>query len=113
MNRYRVTFTQVHTYETDAHCEEEAEKKAYKEFEKDMYYPVANTNYDDCEVETLMQEENRWYAVQETSEDAWDNGSDNYETAVSMLEAQGHGLIAVINESSGVCEEEIEYEDLF
>ena len=30
-----------------------------------------------------------------------------------MMEAQGHGLIAVINENTGVCEEEIEYEDLF
>ena len=55
----------------------------------------------------------RWYAVQETREDAWDNGSDSYETAVAMLETQGRGLIAVINEDTGVCEEEIEYEDLF
>ena len=55
----------------------------------------------------------RWYAVQETREDPWDNGSDDYETAVSMLEAQGRGLIAVINENTGVCEEEIEYSDLF
>ena len=57
--------------------------------------------------------ENRWYAVQEKREDAWDNGSDDYETAVAMLEAQGHGLIAVINEDTGVCEEEITYEELF
>ena len=29
-----------------------------------------------------------------------------------MLEAQGCGLIAVIDENSGLCVEEIEYEDL-
>lgn len=44
--------------------------------------------------------------------DAWDNGSDNYDTAVEMLMEQGSGLIAVINEDTGMCEEEIEYEDI-
>lgn len=57
--------------------------------------------------------ENRWYAVQENRTDAWDNGSDDYLTAVSMLEEQGRGLIAVIDENTGCCIEEIEYEDLF
>ena len=55
----------------------------------------------------------RWYAVRESRQDGWSNGSDNYKEAVAMLEAQGHGLIAVINESSGECEEEIEYSDIF
>ena len=112
MNKYRVSFTQVHSYEVEAHSEDEAENKAYKEFEKDMYYPVANTNYDDCDIETL-NEEDRWFAVQETRDDTWDNGSDNYETAIAMLEAQGRGLIAVIDENTGCCIEEIEYKDLF
>lgn len=57
--------------------------------------------------------ENRWYAVRESRGAAWDNGSDDYQTAVAMLKDQGHGLIAVINENSGVCEEGIEYSDLF
>lgn len=57
--------------------------------------------------------DNRWYAVRESREATWDNGSDDYQTAVAMLEAQGHGLIAVINESSGEYEEEIEYSDIF
>ena len=54
----------------------------------------------------------KWYAVQENRMDAWDNGSDNYDTAVAMLMEQGCGLIAVINEDSGVCEEEIEFADV-
>ncbi len=57
--------------------------------------------------------ENRWYAVRESRDAAWDNGSDDYQTAVAMLKDQGHGLIAVINENSGVCEEEITYEEIF
>ena len=57
--------------------------------------------------------ENRWYAVRESRQDGWSNGSYSYDEAVAMLKAQGHGLIAVINEDTGVCEEEITYEDLF
>ena len=44
--------------------------------------------------------------------DQWDNGSHDYHEAVEMLEAQGCGLIAVIDENSGLCVEEIEYEDI-
>lgn len=53
----------------------------------------------------------KWYAVQETREDAWDYGSHEYEKAVEMLKEQGSGLIAVIDEDSNVCIEEIEYEE--
>ncbi len=54
-----------------------------------------------------------WYAVQETSEDAWDYGSHDLDEAKEMLKAQGHGLIAVIEESdNSVCVEEIHYEDI-
>ena len=56
---------------------------------------------------------NRWYAVRESRQDGWSNGSYSYDEAVAMLEAQGAGLIAVINESSGECEDEIVYEDFF
>ena len=55
---------------------------------------------------------NRWYAVQETSEDDWGYGSYDYDEAVEMLKEQGHGLIAVINEETNFCEEEIKIEDL-
>lgn len=67
---------------------------------------------DDQEKEAGMAD-TRWYAVQESRQDGWSNGSYSYDEAVAMLKSQGHGLIAVINESSGECEEEIEYEELF
>lgn len=54
----------------------------------------------------------KWYAVQKDRTDEWDNGSHDYHEAVEMLEAQGCGLIAVIDENSGLCVEEIEYEDI-
>lgn len=54
----------------------------------------------------------KWFAVQKDRTDQWDNGSYNYLEAVEMLETQGCGLIAVIDENSGLCVEEIEYEDL-
>jgi len=53
----------------------------------------------------------KWYAVQETSADGWDFGSEDFEKAKSMLKAQGCGLIAVID--NDFCEEEISFEDLF
>lgn len=52
-----------------------------------------------------------WYAVQETREDAWDNGTYDYNEAVQMLQKQGSGLIAVIDEEAGICVNEIEFED--
>ena len=55
----------------------------------------------------------RWYAVRESRQDGWSNGSYSYDEAVAMLKAQGQGLIAVINERSGEYEEEIEYSDIF
>lgn len=55
----------------------------------------------------------KWYAVQETREDAWDNGSYDFDEAVEMLKKQGAGLIAVINDDTEVCEDEIGFEDIF
>ena len=61
-----------------------------------------------------MKEENRlWYAVQGNKADAWDCGSYDYQEAVTMLAEQGYGLIAVINDYTGTCLEEVEYKDLF
>lgn len=53
-----------------------------------------------------------WYAVQKTREDPWDCGSHNLEEAKSMLREQGNGLIAVIDEDTNFCEDEILYEDI-
>lgn len=57
-------------------------------------------------------ESRKWYAVQRESSDAWDNGSYDYNEAVEMLKEQGCGLIAVINEGTSFCEDEIYFEDL-
>ena len=53
-----------------------------------------------------------WFAVQEDAADAWDNGSHDYDTAVRMLLEQGHGLIAVINEDTNYCVQEITYDEV-
>lgn len=54
-----------------------------------------------------------WYAVQESREDAWDNGSHDFYEAVQMLAEQRSGLIAVVDEDQDFCLDEIEYKDLF
>lgn len=54
----------------------------------------------------------KWYAVQKNRIDHWDNGSHDYQEALQMLEAQGCGLIAVIDENTGCCVEKIEYGDV-
>ena len=53
-----------------------------------------------------------WYAVQAERADAWDYGSYDYDEAVEMLNQQGKGLIAVINEDTNFCEGEITFEDI-
>ena len=49
--KYEVTVTQYHYYEVDADNESEAKEIAIKEFESDMCNPIADTHYDDVEVE--------------------------------------------------------------
>lgn len=56
---------------------------------------------------------NVWYAVQTSSTDSWDYGSYDYDEAIEMLNQQGKGLIAIINEDTNFCEGEIRYEDYF
>lgn len=56
---------------------------------------------------------NQWYAIQKDRTDGWDNGSYNYQDAIKILKNQGHGLIAVIDENTGCCIEEITFEELF
>lgn len=53
MPQFNVTFTQYHNYVVEAEDENEAEGTAYKEFLSDMRYPVAQTWYDECEVEEM------------------------------------------------------------
>ena len=64
------------------------------------------------EVYTYDLDELTWFAVQENSADAWDNGSHNYDEAVQMLLEQGHGLIAVIDEDTNYRVQEITYEEV-
>lgn len=52
---YKVTFTQYYTYEVTAENEEEAFDSAYEDFVSDMRSPIANTCYDDVEVEEVEE----------------------------------------------------------
>ena len=53
-----------------------------------------------------------WFAVQRTSEDAWDYGSSDLEEAKRMLLEQGEGEIAVIDAEDAFCEEAVGIDDL-
>ena len=53
-----------------------------------------------------------WYAVQESPEDGWDNGSANYEIAREMLIEQGHGLIAEIDTETNFCLNQIWFDEM-
>lgn len=53
-----------------------------------------------------------WFALQETSGDPWDNGTHDYEDAIRMLKEQGHGLIAVIDEDTNYCAQEIAFDEV-
>lgn len=48
---YTVTFIQYHEYDVEAKTTMEAEKIAYKRFKTEMSRPIANTHYDDVEIE--------------------------------------------------------------
>lgn len=54
---YKVTFVQYYTYNVYANDEEDAFNEAYKEFQREMYYPSANTWYDDVEIECEEEDE--------------------------------------------------------
>ena len=64
------------------------------------------------EIKNFELEALTWFAVQETSEDDWSCGSYDFDTAVKMLRGQGHGLIAVINEDTNYCVQEITYDEV-
>ena len=64
------------------------------------------------EVYAYGLDELTWFALQETAGDPWDNGTHDYEDAVRMLLEQGHGLIAVIDEDTNYCVQEINYDEV-
>ena len=51
MPKFKVVFVQNHEYFVEAEDETEAEDIAYREFQSDMRRPVAQTWWDDIEVE--------------------------------------------------------------
>lgn len=51
-----------------------------------------------------------WFAVQKNRDDDWGYGAEDLFKAQMMLNAQGCGLIAVID--GDVCIDEIEYEEV-
>ena len=55
--KYYVSFIQYHNYEVEADNESEAENKAYNQFANDMRYPVAQTWYDDVEIDCDEEDE--------------------------------------------------------
>ena len=54
---YTVTFVQYYTYKVYANDEDDAFDEAYKEFQREMYYPAANTWYDDVKIECDEEDE--------------------------------------------------------
>ena len=52
---YNVRFIQSYEYEIEAEDENEAFEKGKKEFYSDVYSPIANTIYDDYEIEEVEE----------------------------------------------------------
>lgn len=49
-----------------------------------------------------------WYALQNSSEDAWDDGTENREEAIErMMNSEEYNLIAVIDDEEKMCIGEI------
>lgn len=65
MKKFSVMFSQYTIYEVEAENEDDAQKKAYREFYNDMCAPVAHVIYDECEIKCLDEED-------EDEEEDWD-----------------------------------------
>ena len=50
MSKFEVSFIQYHTYNVEADTEEEAEDKAWREFQSDMRGSIASTQFNDIEI---------------------------------------------------------------
>lgn len=57
------------------------------------------------EVEDWFKQCAKWYAVQETTEDDWGNGSYDLDEAIEMANKSGYDIIAVIE--NDVCIDEL------
>lgn len=57
MANYIVTFTKYMEYCVNAEDENEAEDKAYKLFYRDATYSVADTHYDEVDIEEIDEDE--------------------------------------------------------
>lgn len=55
MKKYSVTFTTYEEYEIEAENENEAKQKAIEELEYDRYTPIADTHYDEIDVEEIKE----------------------------------------------------------
>lgn len=53
MKEYRIYFTKYYTYYVEAETEDEAIEIAEKDFRTDMCCPIADTTYDEVEVEEV------------------------------------------------------------
>lgn len=54
--KYSVVITRYSYYTVEAEDEDEAEEKAIEEYESDMLSPIADTSYDEVEVEEIDDE---------------------------------------------------------
>ena len=57
MAEYNVTFCRYDSYTVEAENDAEAEEKAYKMYHSDCCSSVANTHYDEVEIEEIETEE--------------------------------------------------------
>ena len=57
MSKYKVWFTQYYSYEVEAEDEDTAIDLAYEDFETEMRRPIANTCYDEVEIEGIEEDE--------------------------------------------------------
>lgn len=54
--KYSVVITRYSYYTVEAEDEDEAEEKAIEEYQSDMLSPIADTSYDEVEVEEIDDE---------------------------------------------------------
>ena len=55
MKKYCVTFTTYEEYEIEAENEDEAKKLAIEELESDRYTPIADTHYDEVDINEVEE----------------------------------------------------------
>lgn len=59
--RYQVTFTKYYFYDVEGHDVDTAIDEAYKLFRSEMTCPIADTSYDQLDIEPLNEEEEDYY----------------------------------------------------